>query len=127
MIYFDKQIQERIDHINFQIKYLNGDEEFTEDIKDEDLIIEAFQKNNLEKKIEFYKEAKKLYERALKSIPGGASSSSRTPLEGYSPYPIFIDRAEGSKLYDVDGNEYIDFLLALGPTLTGNANPKIIN
>lgn len=66
MIYFDKQIQERIDHINFQIKYLNGDEEFTEDIKDEDSIIEAFQKNNLEKKIGFYKEAKKLYEKAIK-------------------------------------------------------------
>jgi len=66
MIYFDKQIQERIDHINFQIKYLNGDEEFTEDIKNEDSIIEAFQKNNLEKKLEFYKEAKKLYENAIK-------------------------------------------------------------
>jgi len=69
--------------------------------------------------------SRKLYERALKSIPGGASSASRTKFEGYSPWPIFIDRAEGSKLYDVDGNEYIDYLLALGPTLVGNANPRI--
>lgn len=71
--------------------------------------------------------SKKLYDRALKSIPGGASSASRTPLEGYKPYPIFIEKAEGSKLYDIDGNEYIDFLAALGPTLVGNANPRVIN
>jgi glutamate-1-semialdehyde 2,1-aminomutase len=71
--------------------------------------------------------SKKLYERALKSIPGGASSASRTPLEGYKPYPVFIERAEGSKLFDVDGNEYVDYLQALGPTLVGNANPKVIN
>jgi len=71
--------------------------------------------------------SKSLYERALKVIPGGASAASRTPLEGYSPYPVFIERAEGSKLYDVDGNEYIDYLQALGPTFAGNANPRIIN
>lgn len=71
--------------------------------------------------------SKSLYERALKVIPGGASAASRTPLEGYNPYPVFIEKAEGSKLYDVDGNEYIDYLQALGPTLVGNANPRIIN
>jgi glutamate-1-semialdehyde 2,1-aminomutase len=71
--------------------------------------------------------SRRLYERALRSIPGGASSASRTPLEGYGPYPVFVDRAEGSKLYDVDGNEYIDYLLALGPTLVGNANPRVLN
>jgi len=70
--------------------------------------------------------SKHLYERALNSIPGGASSASRTTLEGYVPYPLFIERAEGSKLYDVDGNEYIDYLLALGPTLIGNAHPRVI-
>lgn len=66
MIYFDKEIQEEIEHIKFQIKYLNGDEEIQEDVKDENLIIEAFQKNNLKKKIELYTEAKKLFEKALK-------------------------------------------------------------
>ncbi len=71
--------------------------------------------------------SKKLYERALKSLPGGVSSASRSSLEGYEPYPLFIEKAEGSKLYDVDGNEYIDYLQALGPTLVGNANPRIIN
>jgi glutamate-1-semialdehyde 2,1-aminomutase len=71
--------------------------------------------------------SRKMYERALKFVPGGASSASRTPLEGYKPYPIFIEKAEGSKLYDIDGNVYIDYLQALGPTLIGNANPKVIN
>ncbi len=71
--------------------------------------------------------SRKMYERALKFIPGGASSASRTPLEGYKPYPLFIERAEGSKLYDVDGNVFIDYLQALGPTLVGNANPRVID
>ena len=71
-------------------------------------------------------ESKKLYERALKVIPGGASTASETPLEGHKPYPIFIQSAEGSRLYDVDGNEYIDCMVALGPTLVGNANPRVI-
>ena len=70
--------------------------------------------------------SKKMYERSMKFIPGGASSASRTPLEGYKPYPIFIEKAEGSKLYDIDGNVFIDYLQALGPTLVGNANPKVI-
>lgn len=46
---------------------------------------------------------------------------------GYEPYPIYTERAEGSRLYDVDGNEYIDYLQALGPTILGNANPRILN
>lgn len=71
--------------------------------------------------------SKKLYERALRSIPGGASSASRTPLEGYDPYPVFIDHAQGSRLIDVDGNEYIDYLQALGPMFAGHANPRIID
>jgi glutamate-1-semialdehyde 2,1-aminomutase len=70
--------------------------------------------------------SKKLYERALHAIPGGASSASRTPLEGYAPYPIFIERAEGPHLFDVDGNRYIDYLQALGPTLVGNAHPRVM-
>jgi len=71
--------------------------------------------------------SKRLFERACGVIPGGASAASRTALEGHKPHPLFIERAEGSKLYDVDGNEYIDYLVALGPTLVGNANPRVIN
>jgi glutamate-1-semialdehyde 2,1-aminomutase len=71
--------------------------------------------------------SKKLFERAKNSMPGGVSSASRSALEGYAPYPPYIERAEGSKLYDVDGNEYIDYLQALGPTLVGNANPRVVD
>lgn len=65
MIYFDKQIQEEIKHIEFQMEHLN-EEEFLEDIKDENPVIEAFQKDKTEKKIELYKKAKGLLEKALK-------------------------------------------------------------
>lgn len=71
--------------------------------------------------------SKQMFDRALKSIASGVESSSRGIYGGYEPYPIYIERAEGSKLYDVDGNEYIDYLQALGPTILGNANPRILN
>jgi len=71
--------------------------------------------------------SKELFEKALGLVAGGVSSKSRSPFEGFEPYPIFVDRAQGSKIYDVDGNEYIDYLLALGPTILGNANPRIID
>jgi glutamate-1-semialdehyde 2,1-aminomutase len=71
--------------------------------------------------------SRELFERALTLIAGGVSSKSRSTFEGYHPYPLFIRRAEGSRLYDVDGNEYIDYLVALGATILGNANPEIID
>ena len=71
--------------------------------------------------------SKMLFERASGLIAGGVSSKSRSTFEGYHPYPLFIERAEGSRLYDVDGNEYIDYLAALGATILGNANPAILD
>lgn len=71
--------------------------------------------------------SKVLFERALGLIAGGVSSKSRSTYEGYHPYPIFVDRAEGSKIYDVDGNEYIDYLVALGANILGNSNPEILD
>ncbi len=68
-----------------------------------------------------------MFDRALDLIAGGVSSKSRSTFEGYHPLPLFIQRAEGSRLYDVDGNEYIDYLVALGATILGNANPEILD
>jgi glutamate-1-semialdehyde 2,1-aminomutase len=65
--------------------------------------------------------SKTLFERAKKLMPGGVNS----PVRAYKPYPFFTDRAEGSRLYDVDGNSYIDYCLAYGPMILGHANPKI--
>ena len=71
--------------------------------------------------------SKQLFDRACGLIAGGVSSKSRSTFEGFHPFPLFIERAEGSRLYDVDGNEYIDFLVALGATILGNANPEILD
>jgi len=71
--------------------------------------------------------SRQMFERALESIAGGVESRSRGKYEGYDPYPPYIERAEGSRVYDVDGNEYIDYLQALGATILGNANPRILD
>jgi glutamate-1-semialdehyde 2,1-aminomutase len=71
--------------------------------------------------------SKMLFAKALGLVAGGVSSKSRSTFEGYHPFPPFIQRAEGSRLYDVDGNEYIDYLVALGATILGNANPEILD
>ncbi len=64
----------------------------------------------------------KCFERAKKSVQGGASSN----FQLYDPYPIFWDHAKGSKLWDVDGNEYIDYNMAFGVMLAGYAHPLIV-
>ena len=71
--------------------------------------------------------SRQMFMRASESIAGGVESRSRGKYEGYDPYPPFIERAEGSKIYDIDGNEYIDYLQALGATILGHANPRILN
>ena len=57
--------------------------------------------------------------RATKVIPGGASSGARV----WSPYSIQFVRGKGSKIWDADENEYIDYILAMGPAILGHANP----
>lgn len=66
-----------------------------------------------------------LFERAKQTIPGGAGSTARLPRNGWKPYPLFIAEGEGSRIRDVDGNEYIDYLLGLGPMILGHRNPTI--
>jgi glutamate-1-semialdehyde 2,1-aminomutase len=69
---------------------------------------------------ERYAKSAELYARALTVIPGGVNSTARAAFSGWEPHPIFADHAEGSTLVDVDGNEYIDYLLGLGPMLLGH-------
>ena len=61
------------------------------------------------------------WERACERIPGGVTSNVRF----FPPYPIFMDRATGSKVYDLDGREYIDYCLAFGPLVAGHGHPRI--
>ncbi|MCV7344198.1 aspartate aminotransferase family protein [Mycolicibacterium rhodesiae] len=68
---------------------------------------------------------KALYERAKRTIPGGAGSTARLPRNGWKPYPIVMAHGKGSRLTDVDGNTYIDYLLGLGPMILGHRHPVV--
>jgi glutamate-1-semialdehyde 2,1-aminomutase len=67
-----------------------------------------------------------LYKRACKIMPGGVNSPVRA-FKAVGGNPIFIEKAKGSKIYDVDGNVYIDYVLSWGPMILGHAHPKVIN
>lgn len=61
-----------------------------------------------------------LFERARHVLPGGVNSTARTTYAGWEPYPLFAAGGEGPYLIDVDGNRYVDYLLALGPLMLGH-------
>jgi glutamate-1-semialdehyde 2,1-aminomutase len=63
-----------------------------------------------------------MYRRAERVLPLGVSSNFRT----YEPYPIYIQRAEGSRMWDVDGREYVDFSMCFGALMVGHANPIMV-
>ncbi len=68
----------------------------------------------------------KEFERANKSIPGGVNSPVRA-FKSVNTNPIFIKSAKGSKVTDIDDNQYIDFVSSWGPLILGHANDKIID
>ncbi len=67
-----------------------------------------------------------LYEKAKQLFPGGVNSPVRA-FKSVGGTPVFIDRGKGSKIYDVDNNEYIDYCASWGPLILGHAHPKIID
>ncbi len=67
-----------------------------------------------------------LYERALKHIPWGTQTNAKRPILEYSgTMPYFIERAKGCRFWDVDGDEYIDYRLSLGPVILGYGYPSV--
>ncbi|HXM94540.1 MAG TPA: glutamate-1-semialdehyde 2,1-aminomutase [Candidatus Dormibacteraeota bacterium] len=62
------------------------------------------------------------HKRALKRIPLGVASNYRA----YDPYPIFVKEAQGSKLRDIDGNEYVDHNLCFGTLMAGHCHPAVV-
>jgi glutamate-1-semialdehyde 2,1-aminomutase len=70
-----------------------------------------------------YEVSAKLLERAKQSLAGGVSSEFR---KYNHPHAIFYTHANGSRIYDVDGNEYIDFTLSQGPMLVGHNHPHVV-
>src|SRR5579872_1089347 len=70
-------------------------------------------------------ESEKLFASALKYIPGGVNSPVRA-FRAVGGQPFFVNRAKGARVWDVDGNEYIDYVGTWGPAILGHAHPKII-
>src|SRR5580698_9960433 len=65
------------------------------------------------------------FERAQLRIPGGVNSPVRA-FRGVGGSPLFIDRGEGSRIFDVDGNSYIDYVGSWGPLILGHRAPCVI-
>ena len=70
-----------------------------------------------------YEKSIALYERTRKSLAGGVSSNVRYAA---TPVPLFFARGEGARLFDVDGNMHIDYVLGNGPAILGHAPPKVV-
>ena len=66
------------------------------------------------------------FNRAKNSIPGGVNSPARA-FRSVGGNPLFIARAKGAKMWDIDGNEYIDFVSSWGPMIVGHADDRVIN
>ena len=67
--------------------------------------------------------SERLFSRAKKVIPSGINS----PVRYYDPYPFFVKKADGSTIWDVDGNQYIDYCNGYGTLLLGHGRKKVIN
>jgi glutamate-1-semialdehyde 2,1-aminomutase len=67
----------------------------------------------------------KAYAEAIKYLPGGVNSPVRA-FRGVGQKPVFIAKAAGSKIYDIDGNEYIDYVCSWGPMILGHAHPAVV-
>lgn len=66
-----------------------------------------------------------LFKQAQQVIPGGVNSPVRA-FKSVGSQPVFIGRAAGSKIYDVDRNEYIDYVSSWGPMILGHCHPKVV-
>jgi len=69
--------------------------------------------------------SKAAFAAASRVIPGGVNSPVRA-FRSVGGSPLFVDRGAGSKLWDIDGNQYIDFVLSWGPLILGHAHPEVV-
>lgn len=68
------------------------------------------------------KKSARWFAEAQKHLPGGVTGN----VKFYSPYPVYGKKAKGSHLWDLDGNEYIDYMLCFGPLILGHAHPRVV-
>jgi glutamate-1-semialdehyde 2,1-aminomutase len=69
--------------------------------------------------------SREAYEQACRVIPGGVNSPARA-FGAVGGQPVFIARGEGPYLYDLDGNEYLDYVASWGPLILGHAHPRVV-
>ncbi len=72
-----------------------------------------------------FEKSKEAFEEAVKLMPGGVNSPVRA-FKSVNIDPIFMERGKGSKIWDVDGNEYIDYVLSWGPLILGHSNDQVV-
>lgn len=71
-----------------------------------------------------YDKSRTAFAEAKDLIPGGVNSPVRA-FRAVGTDPVFIERGEGSRMFDIDGNEYIDYVLSWGPLILGHAHPEV--
>jgi glutamate-1-semialdehyde 2,1-aminomutase len=69
--------------------------------------------------------SERAFAEAKRFIPGGVNSPVRA-FQAVGGTPVFIERASGSRMYDIDGNSYIDYVLSWGPMILGHADPEVV-
>ncbi len=72
-----------------------------------------------------YAKSRALFRSACELIPSGVNSTARAVWSGWDPHPLFVEGGSGSRVTDVDGNSYIDYLLGLGPMILGHRPAKV--
>lgn len=72
-----------------------------------------------------YEKSKQAFAEAEKLMPGGVNSPVRA-FKSVDMDPIFMERGKGAKIYDIDGNEYIDYVLSWGPLIHGHSNDQVV-
>ncbi len=73
-----------------------------------------------------YEKSKALYEKAKDLLPGGVNSPVRA-FNSVGMDPVFIDHGKDARTYDVDGNEYIDYVLSFGPLILGHSDRTVVD
>src|SRR5207253_3731290 len=69
--------------------------------------------------------SREAFERASRVIPGGVNSPARA-FGAVGGQPLFISRGEGPFLFDIDGNQYLDYIGSWGPLILGHAHPRVL-
>ena len=71
------------------------------------------------------KRSGELFEAAQRYLPGGVNSPVRA-FKAVGGYPLFIERGRASRIYDEDGNEFIDYVCSWGPMILGHSHPRVV-